>query len=323
MALEEEKIEILSGIRNGLTTGAPIAIRIRNKDVRDLEDYSPRPGHADLPGCLKYGFKDIHLVAERASARETVVRVALGTIAGNFLENFGIELVSHTVKIGEVSVSRKYTFQEIKERRLASSVYCVEKEAEKLMIETIKEAETRGDTVGGITEVRAKGILPGLGSFVHHDRRIEFRIGGALLAIPGVKGIEIGDTQVLGSLNNDSISVKKGYVRRATNHAGGIEGGMTNGEEIIIKLKVKPVPSLRMKVKSVDLRNFRPSFAPILRGDTCVVPSVGIIAEKVLALELTGYFLEKFGGDSLKEVRRNWLGYMKSMGALNRKNRKD
>jgi len=308
--IENESFEILSGLRNQVTTGAPIAIRIKNKEVKELEDFSPRPGHADLAGCLKYGFQNIHLVAERASARDTTIRVALGVIAKSFLFHFEIDFESHTVGIGGIRNKKPYSFEFIKKKRFHSPIYCVEKETEKLMIEKIKEAMAAGDTIGGETEVLVRGLPVGLGSHVHYDRRLEFKMGGALLSIPGVKGLEIGAPQYLGSLNNDPIIVKEGKIIRGSNNAGGIEGGITNGQDIVIRLTIKPPPSLRQKVASIDLRDNTPSLAPVLRGDTCIVPAVGIIAENVIALEIASLFLEKFGGDSLEEVERNWRNYL-------------
>jgi chorismate synthase len=314
--IENESFEILSGLRNQVTTGAPIAIRIKNKEVKEIEDYSPRPGHADLAGCLKYGFQNIHLIAERASARETSIRVALGVIAKSFLLHFKIDFVSHTVSIGEIRNQKSYSFEFIKEKRFLSSIYCVEKETEKLMIEKIKEAMAAGDTIGGETEVLIRGLPVGIGSHVHYDRRLEFKIGGALLSIPGVKGLQLGAPQYLGSLNNDPIIVNKGKIIRGSNKAGGIEGGISNGQDILIRLIVKPPPSLRQKVASVDLRNIKPSLAPVLRGDTCIVPAAGIVAENVLALEIANLFLEKFGGDSLEEVKRNWRAYLEKIPSV-------
>lgn len=321
MALEEEEFEILSGVRNGLTTGAPISIRILNRDQKSLNDFSPRPGHADLAGCIKYGFRNIHLIAERASGRETCVRVALGAVAKSFLENFHIYLVSHTIGIGEIFSGKRVDFEFLRERRSHSPIFCVDNELEPLMIEEIMVKEKEGDTVGGAAEVICKGVPPGLGSHVHYDRRADFRIGGALLSIPGVKGAEFGERLPYGSLNNDEIELKEGKIIRKSNRAGGIEGGITNGEAIVVRLTVKPPPSLRRNVPSVDLEKMIPSNAPIIRGDTCIVPSVGIIAEGVMALEVSSLFLEKFGGDHLEETKRNWLEYMNKCPAFSDKGR--
>lgn len=313
MELEKEEFEILSGVRDGYTTGAPISIRILNRDVKEMEYFVPRPGHADLAGCLKYRFKNIHLIAERASARETCVRVAIGAICKTFLSYFGIDFVSHTVKIGEISCDRSYEFNFIKEKRFLSPIFCVEKEKEKQMIKIIEEAEMTGDTVGGESEIIVKGVPPGIGSHVQYDRRLDFRIGGALLSIPGVKGIEIGRILPLGSLNNDPIYLKEGKIVRGSNNSGGIEGGISNGEDIIIRMKVKPPPTLRMDFPSIDLRDKKSSLAPQLRGDTCVVPSAGIVAESIIAIEIANLFLQKFGGDNIEETKRNWLMYMEDI----------
>ncbi|MGB9836763.1 MAG: chorismate synthase [Candidatus Saccharicenans sp.] len=317
MALEDEKFEILSGVRDGLTTGAPIAVIIYNRDVKGLEDFSPRPGHADLAGCVKYGFKNIHLVAERASARETAVRVALGAIVKSFLKEFEISFVSHTVEIGGIKNRNSYSFEQIEKHRFESDIFCLEKETEKQMKALIEEAAMKGDSVGGVTEIRVKGLPAGLGSFVHYDRRFEFRAGGALLSIPAVKGIEIGNIKAYGSDNNDPIIVEEGKIKRPTNKAGGLEGGITNGQELVIRLRIKPVPSLKYSVNSVDLKTLSTSSTPVLRADVCVVPAAGIVAENVLALEIGRLFLEKFGGDSLPETKRNWLAYIRHTRELN------
>ncbi|HEK86326.1 MAG: chorismate synthase [Candidatus Saccharicenans sp.] len=317
MRLEDEKFEILSGVRDGVTTGAPIAVYIQNRDVKELKDFVPRPGHADLAGCAKYGFKNIHLVAERASARETALRVALGAIAKNFLKEFKVRLVSHTVEIGGIRNKKSYLFEEIEKRRFDSPIYCLEDETEKEMLSLIKQAAAKGDSVGGVTEIRVKGLPVGLGSFVHYDRRLEYRIGGALLSIPAVKGIEVGEVKPFGSENNDPISLEKGKIKRSKNDAGGLEGGMSNGQELIIKLKVKPVPSLMYSVNSVNLRTLKVSKTPVLRADVCVVPAVGVVAENILAIEIGSLFLEKFGGDSLAEVKRNWQAYLEETREFN------
>lgn len=313
MATEKEEFEIMSGVRNGWTTGAPIALRILNEDVKELTGFVPRPGHADLAGCMKYGFKNIHLIAERASARETSMRVALGAICKIFLSNFGIEFVSHTVRIGDVKSEKIFEFEFIKEKRLSSPIFCVDKEKEELMIKKIEEAQESGDTIGGESKVIGRGIPPGIGSHVHYDRRMDFKIGGAILSIPGVKGIEIGKVLFLGSMNNDPIFIENGKIKRKSNNAGGIEGGISNGEEVVLRLKIKPPPTLRKDFPSIDLRNGETSSAPRLRGDTCIVPSTGIVAENVLALEIANLFLEKFGGDNLEETKRNWANYIKKI----------
>ncbi len=313
MELEKEEFEIISGVRDGYTTGGPIAVKISNKDVKELKDFVPRPGHADLAGCIKYGFQNIHLIAERASARETCVRVAIGAICKIFLSCFGIDFVSHTVRIGDIFCEKNYEFNFIKEKRLLSPIFCVEKEKEDSMIKIIEEAESSGDTVGGESEIIVKGVPPGIGSHAHYDRRLDFKIGGALLSIPGVKGIEIGRILPFGSINNDSISLKEGKIKRGSNNSGGIEGGISNGEDIVLRIKVKPPPTLRMDLPSIDLRNKKPTFAPKLRGDTCIVPSAGIIGENVVAIEIANLFLEKFGGDNIEETKRNWMSYMENI----------
>ncbi|MCD6451925.1 MAG: chorismate synthase [Acidobacteria bacterium] len=315
-SFEEDRVEILSGVIEGLTIGSPISLMIRNREKKLDTGTVPRPGHADLPGVIKYGFKNIHLVAERASARETAMRVAIGSIAKQFLLNFGIEFFSHTLAIGgvEAEVELDDFTSETRKARDGSDLFCLDNEATSKIKERIGEAEEEGDTLGGVCEVLAKGLPPGIGSYVHYDRRLDCRLVGALMSIPSVKAVEIGEgilgSRVSGSQFHDALYYEEG-MRRRTNNAGGIEGGVSNGEMIRLRLFVKPIPTLRKGISSFDMVTKEETKAPYIRSDTCVVPSVGIIGEAVVAWEIACLFLEKFGGDSLSELRDNYNNFLK------------
>ncbi len=296
MQIEKDKVEILSGLKKGITLGSPLALLIENKDssIEKLPKVTyPRPGHADLAGLLKYGFSDVRNVLERASARETVSRVGIGAICKMFLEEFKIRISSKVLSISGESV------------RLA-------------MIKKITGAKENKDTVGGIFEVEVKGAPCGLGSYVHPDRRLDGRIAQAVMSIPGVKGVEIGlgfgYADKFGSQCHDAIyyTKSKGYFRR-TNNAGGIEGGISNGENIIIRACMKPISTLLEPLDSVNVITKRPSKASVQRSDICVVESAGVIAESVLAYVLADAFLEKFGSDSLLDIKNNFRNYLKRM----------
>jgi len=295
MKIEEDKAEILSGIRKGLSLGSPIAIKIDNQDYligAEISDKLPvitavRPGHADFAGAMKYGFNDIRNVLERASARETVGRVAAGTVCKIFLDEFDIDITSRVLVVGG-----KTTEREIKEE--------------------IDAATRDKDTVGGIFEVVAKKVPVGLGSHVHYDRRLCGILAGSLMSIPGIKSVEIGlglgFAKERGSSVQDIIFYdgKKGFNRKS-NNAGGIEGGMTNGQPLIIRCCMKPISSLGNPLDSVDIVSKKPVKAAVVRSDTCVVWAAGVIAENAVAFELAKAMLEKFGGDSIKETKRNFL----------------
>jgi chorismate synthase len=337
MKIEDDKVEIVAGVRYGLTIGSPIALFITNRDWQNWQEQlsispvekevepvtCPRPGHADLAGVTKYGLKDIRPIMERASARETATRVAVGAIARRFLEELDIVIHSHTVAIGryhwERSEASSIDWQQVE----ASPVRCAHAKLEKTMMAAVDEAKTNGDTLGGIFEVIATGVPIGLGSHVSWDRRLNGRIAQAIMSINAVKGVEIGAgfalAELKGSQAHDIIepsprSKAKGFPwRRGTNRAGGIEGGITNGGDIIVKAAVKPIATLASPLPSIDLRNGEVAKAHSERSDICVVPAAGVIAEAMLAIVLADACLEKFGGDNLKETLANYRNYLSNI----------
>jgi chorismate synthase len=279
----------------------------------------PRPGHADLAGVTKYGLDDVRPILERASARETAARVAAGAVARRFLEEFGIEVHSHTLAIG--GKWAKMASPVDWERVEKSPVRCADGAAEKAMMAAIDEAVASGDTVGGVSEIVAFGIPVGLGSHIQWDRRLDGKIAQAMMSIQSVKGVEIGDAfkmaEERGSQVHDGIEMggESHYPwRRKSNRAGGIEGGISNGEPIVLKLAVKPIPTLSKPLPSVDIATGESVQAHFERSDVCVVPAAGVIGEAMLAIVLAEAMLEKFGGDSMVETRRNFDGYLKSIG---------
>jgi chorismate synthase len=337
MKIEEDKAEIMAGVRHGFTTGSPIALFITNRDWQNWQEQLsvspvekevepvtyPRPGHADLAGVTKYGLKDIRPVMERASARETAARVAVGAIARRFLEELGISIHSHTMAIGrhhrEQGETSSIDWQQVE----ASTVRCAHSELEKAMMAAIDEAKANGDTLGGIFEVIATDIPIGLGSHVSLDRRLDGRIAQAIMSINAVKGVEIGAGFALaglkGSQAHDVIepglrSKTKGLPwRHITNRAGGIEGGISNGEDIIVRAVVKPIATLASPLPSIDLRSGEKAKAHYERSDICVVPAAGVIAEAMLAAVLADACLDKFGGDNLKETLANYHNYLSNI----------
>ncbi|ACX51804.1 chorismate synthase [Ammonifex degensii KC4] len=328
--IERDRVEILSGVRGGFTLGSPIALKIANRDWENWREVMnpglearldervitrPRPGHADLAGALKYAFYDLRNVLERASARETVARVAAGAVARRFLEELGITLAGQVVQIGEVKATpAEGTPEEIRSQADASPVYCPDPQASAAMVEAIERAEKAGDTLGGIFEVRVYGVPPGLGSYVHWDRRLDGRLAQALMSIPGIKGVEIGLGFALASLPgsraHDEIfySPVQGYYR-VTNRAGGLEGGVTNGEPIVVRAVMKPIPTLRKPLRSVDMFTKEPVAAAYERADICAVPAACVIGEAVVAWEIAAACLEKFGGDTMAELKESFLRY--------------
>ena len=341
MKIEEDKAEIMAGVRYGLTTGSPIALFITNRDWQNWQEQlsispiekevepvtCPRPGHADLTGVTKYGLKDIRPIMERASARETATRVAVGAIARRFLEEFGIAIYSRTVAIGSVNHEPSASLCEASsidwQQIEASPVRCAHAELEKAMMAAIDEAKANGDTLGGIFEVIATGVPIGLGSHVSWDRRLDGRIAQAIMSINAVKGVEIGAGFALaerkGSQAHDVIepgprSKAKGLPwRHATNRAGGIEGGISNGEDIIVRAAVKPIATLASPLLSIDLRSGEVAKAHYERSDICVVPAAGVIAEAMLATVLADACLNKFGGDNLEETLANYRNYLSNI----------
>ena len=335
MKIESDRVNIISGIRFGKTLGSPIALTVENKDWENWKEKmsvtpseseiekitTPRPGHADFAGAIKYNFDDIRNVIERSSARETAIRVAIGSVARKFLETFNIFIVSHVIQIKNIKVKsgiKKIDFKMINEFADKSPVRCLDKKAERDMMSVIDEAKKKGDSVGGVAEIIAFGLPIGLGSYVHWDRRLDGRIANALMAIPAIKGIEIGagfkSASLFGSKMHDEIyydeklkdSSNMGFYRK-TNNAGGIEGGITNGEPIIVRIAMKPIPTLTIPLNTVDMFTKDPAKALKERSDTCALPSASVIAESVLALVLADAFLEKFGGDSIEEIRGKYL----------------
>lgn len=324
--IEKDQVKILSGVRFGKTLGSPIALMVENQDFvnwkekMSIEDNpaidkesikvaTPRPGHADLAGSLKYGFDDIRNVIERASARETIMRVAVGAICKKFLKEFNIEIKSQILEIGNWKLG-------------------IEKNGNKneKIDKLIRQAQEKSDTLGGVIEIVGRNIPPGLGSYVHYDKRLDGRLAQMLMSIPSVKAVEIGEGIVnaskFGSEVHDEIYYKSGsdlkgvkgltlgYFRK-TNRAGGIEGGISNGENIICRVYHKPLATLGKPLKTVDIKTKKPAKAVIERSDVCVVPRAGVISEAAVAFVLTDAFLEKFDGDSIAETKRNFEGYMK------------
>ena len=353
MKIEKDQVEIISGVRYGLTIGSPIALYIPNQDWQNWQEQlsvapvkkeaepitHPRPGHADLAGVTKYGLKDIRPIIERASARETAARVAAGAVAKRLLEEFGIAIHSHTLAIGNAKLplgndvpSRCEQHEAVFidwQRVEASPVRCINAETEKEMMAAIDDAQQQGDTLGGILEVIATGVSIGLGSHAHWDRRLDGRVAQAIMSINAVKGVEIGSgfhsAELKGSQVHDVIEPNTSSViaskakqsipwRHATNHAGGVEGGISNGESIVIRAAVKPVATLGRPLPSIDLRSGEAATSHYERSDICVVPAAGIVAEAMLAIVIADACLEKFGGDSLNETLANYYNYELSIG---------
>ena len=326
MQIESDSVCILSGVRKSTTIGSPICLKIENKDnkIDVLPDVTrPRPGHADLPGIIKYDQRDVRNILERASARETAARVAAGALAKILLARFDIEVLGYVKSIGGIS-SKKIvkTPNEISKNRNKSKVYCLDKLAEAKMIEKIKKAKKDGDSLGGVIEVMAFGVPPGLGNHTQWELRLDGILAGALMSVQGIKGVEIGFgfgfSKKFGSQVHDEIfySEDKGAFSRRTNNAGGIEGGMTNGEVVIARAVMKPIPTLMKPLRSVDIITKKPESASTERSDVCAVPAVSVVGEAVMAFEIARCFMEKFGGDSIKEVTRNYEGYLKQISAI-------
>ena len=333
MKIEREHAEIMSGVRHGYTIGSPISLFIQNRDWSNWQEAmsvapvkkkidpitSPRPGHADLAGLMKYGLSDIRSVLERASARETAARVAAGAVARRFLNEFGIVIHSHTLSIGEHSIGalKKVDWDEVEK----SPVRCAVEAAAKAMVAAIDKAKAEGDTLGGVSEIVATGVPIGLGSHVQWDRRLDGRIAQAVMSIQAVKGVEIGDGFAMahkrGSESHDIIvppAQKSLYSwRRPTNRAGGLEGGISNGESIVVRAAIKPIATLASSLPSIDLKTKAKVKAHHERSDVCVVPATGVIAEAMLAIVLADAMLEKFGGDHLCETMANYRQYLASL----------
>jgi chorismate synthase len=332
MKIETDQVEIVAGVRHSYTSGSPIAIIIRNKDWQNWTEVlpveggeeekkkpvtRPRPGHADLAGAIKYDFKDARYVLERASARETTARVAVGALAKALLREFGVEVLSHVIAVGKVRMERQATWEEIVALSQKKEVLlgCVDPEIEQQMKAVVDEVYRTGDTVGGIFEVIAHGLPVGLGSHITWDSRLDGRLAQAIVSMQAVKGVEVGYAEEgsasFGSKVQDTIHYDKDsrQFSRGANRAGGLEGGMTNGQDVLVRGFLKPISTLRRPLESVDLTTRESALAAYERSDVCVVPAAGVIGEAMVAIVLAQAFLEKFGGDSLKETRRNFDGY--------------
>lgn len=325
MKIETDRVDITSGVRHGYTLGSPITLVINNKDWENWRDIMavevtndgnkktitrPRPGHADLPGGMKYRQRDLRNILERSSARETAARVAAGSVAKQFLNNLGVEILSHVVRIGGVKVERDLTWEELQGSR-ESPVYCADTVAAQEMVAAIEEAKAQGDTLGGVFEVRVRGLLPGIGSHVQWDRRLDGRLAQSVMSIQAIKGVEIGigfrAGELSGSQVHDEIHYdeEKGY-NRATNRAGGLEGGMTNGEELVIRAVMKPIPTLMQPLRSVNIATRQTERADVERADVCAVPAASVVGEAAVAFTLAQAILEQFGGDSMDVITKRW-----------------
>lgn len=336
--IEKDRAEAIAGIRHGHTIGAPVALRIENRDwanwelalpVEDAPEFenekraltAPRPGHADLAGALKFNQHDARYVLERASARESAARTAAGALAKLLLAEFGIRVLSHVVRVGSVALERDATWPEIEAvcAKLESLFRCVDAGLETRMRETVDIARREGDSVGGVFEVVAHGVPPGLGTHAQWDEKLDGRLAAAVMSLQAVKAVEIGagvaNAAVFGSTVQDEIGYDSAARRfvRGSNRAGGIEGGITNGEDVVLRGYLKPISTLRRPLETADLVTKEAVKAAYERSDVCVVPAAGVAAEAMVAFVLAQAFLEKFGGDSLEETRRNYEGYAKQL----------
>ena len=310
MKIEQDAAEIIAGVRQGHALGSPLVFQVPNK-VATGEQMAPitrpRPGHADLAGALKFGTTDARGVSERASARETTVRVAAGAFANSFLRSFGIDVVGYVVEIGGVSSQvRPDAPAEIRARRVSSMFYACDEALDSRIKERVDGVRTAGDTLGGVVEVAAFGLPPGIGSHAGWEEKLDGRLARALMSVQTVKGVEVGlgfeAARRAGSEMHDEIVMKDGKLARTRNNAGGIEGGMTNGQTLIVRAACKPISTLRQPLRSVDLATKEESAAAYERSDICVVPAASVIAEAVVSFELARAFLDKFGGDTFEEV---------------------
>ena len=340
MAFEKDEVALLGGVVHGRTIGSPVAVRIGNTewpkwsvvmsadpvDPSELEGLAraepltrPRPGHADLAGMQKYALDEARPILERASARETASRVALGTVARAFLDQaLGVSVVSHVVRIGSVTAPEGVVPGPGDLDAVDSDpCRCFDRSAGEAMVAEIDAAKADADTLGGVVEVLAYGLPPGLGSHVHWDRRIDSRLAGALMGIQAIKGVEFGDGFAVaarrGSQAHDEIDVSTGSVARLSARAGGVEGGMTTGEPLRVRAAMKPISTLSRPLGTVDVRTGEPAKAIAQRSDVCAVPAAGVIAEAVVAIALADAALEKFGGDSVAEARRNLASYLDTL----------
>lgn len=337
MKIEKDQVQILSGVRHGLTLGSPIALLIENRDWPNWTDVMaadareiapdksrrlkrPRPGHADLAGGLKYDARDLRNVLERASARETAARVACGALAKQLLSAFGVEIRSHVIQLGGIpSAPLELSWEEIEAIADEAPLHCADADAQERMINLIDEKRAQGDTLGGIFEVVARGVVPGLGSHTAWDLKLDGRLAQALMSIPAVKAVALGAGALASSLPGSEVHDEIAYNSetrefiRETNRAGGLEGGITNGEEIRVRGHLKPLSTLRRALRSVDIDTKDEAAAGFERTDTTAVPAAGVIGEAMVALVLGQAIREKFGGDSLGEMKRNFDGYREQL----------
>jgi chorismate synthase len=342
MKIETDKARILSGVRHGKTIGSPIAVLLENKDWKNWQDSlpvesgdqekhkrvaSPRPGHADLAGALKYNFAEARYVLERASARESAARVAVGAMAKLFLRELGIEVLSHVIAVGKATLGNaEVAWDKLQQLHARSEVLlnCADPEAEQRMKAEVDQALRTGDSVGGVFEVVAHNVPPGLGTYAQWDERLDGLLAMAVMSLQAVKAVEIGSgvesALSFGSGVHDEIGYSKESAQvpftgftRASNHAGGIEGGISNGQDILVRGYLKPISTLRRPLGSVDFASREPVKAAYERSDVCVVPAAGVAAEAMVALTLAKCTLEKFGGDSMEETRRNFAGYKQQL----------
>lgn len=338
MKIETDKAHIVSGVRHGCTIGSPIAILLQNRDWKNwtetlpVEDYEgsseharpvnrPRPGHADLAGAIKYNYPEARYILERASARETAARVAAGAFAKLLLSEFGIEVLSHVVAVGDVKLGRRAAWTELQALAAKDEVLlnCVDREVEQRMKAVVDEAIRTKDTCGGVFEVVVRGAPIGLGSHVSWDSKLDGRLAQAIVSMQAVKGVEIGSAAVAAASPGSKVQDTIHYDReareftRGSNTAGGLEGGITNGQDVVVRGYLKPISTLRRPLESVDLATREPASAAYERSDVAVIPAAGVIGEAMVALTVAAAFLEKFGGDSLGEVRRNHDGYLQQV----------
>lgn len=328
MQIEEDQVQILSGVRGGLTLGSPLTLMVKNKDWDNWQEImspgeeaqltertvtKPRPGHADLAGAMKYRQRDIRNILERASARETAIRVAVGAVCQEFLQQFAIRVQGQVIAIGEVKAET--TAMIIGPELYKNPFYCPDDRVLEDMIKLVDQAKKDGDSLGGIFQVIVEGLPPGIGTHVQWDRRLDGLLAQGLMSIPAIKGVEIGsgfqNALLPGSQVHDEISYnpEKGF-HHLTNRAGGLEGGITNGEKLIVKVAMKPIPTLYTPLQSVDIQTKEPFQASIERSDVCAVPAAAIVGENVVAWTLAGVILEKFGGDHLTETLGNYQNYL-------------
>lgn len=336
--IEKDTAEFLAGVRHGKTIGAPIALRVENRDWKNWEKVlpvedsegaedlkkkltAPRPGHADLAGSQKFNFHDARYILERASARETAARVAIGALAKLFLREFGTNVLSHSIAVGHVRLEREATWEEIVAicENLESQLRCVDKATEDRMVAEVDKVHRANDTVGGTFEVVARGLPPGVGTHVQWDEKLDAKIARAVMSIQAVKAVEIGtgfsNAASYGSEVQDEIRYDAARKRfsRPSNRAGGLEGGITNGEDVIVRGYLKPISTLRKPLVTADMNTKQEVKAAYERSDVCVVPAGGVVGEAMVSFELAAAMLEKFGGDSIGETKRNFEGYLKQL----------